>query len=50
MMAPHERTDQLVPGSGPGQAIPAKAGIQWAAILDTGFRRYDEFHHQEEET
>ena len=22
--------------------IPAKAGIQWSAVLDTGFRRCDE--------
>jgi hypothetical protein len=24
--------------------IPAQAGIQWAADLDTGLRRCDEFH------
>ena len=25
-----------------GAVIPAKAGIQWSAALDTGFRRYDD--------
>jgi hypothetical protein len=32
---------QPVPGSSPGQAIPAKAGIRWSAALDAGFRRCD---------